>query len=127
VRVIGRRKKKLTVALHFQLDQAGWECARCRQAGLEIKRRCGWLREAQDTPTRVIWASGSAATTVCPKSFVSAQSLAWIEEYFVRRKLGERGIGGLGAREVEAFLILEHEITQRSADDNRRDARGKHA
>ena len=38
--------------------------------------------------------------------------MAWIEEYLVRRKLGQRGIDGLGAREVEAFLILEHELTQ---------------
>ena len=50
------------------------------------------------------------ATTVCPKSFITAQSLAWVEEYLVRRKLGQKGIEGLGAREVEAFLILEHEL-----------------
>jgi hypothetical protein len=37
--------------------------------------------------------------------------MAWIEEYLVRRKLGQRGIDGLGAREVEAFL-LEHEIAE---------------
>jgi hypothetical protein len=36
--------------------------------------------------------------------------MAWVEEYLVRRKLGQRGIEGLGAREVEAFLILEHEL-----------------
>jgi len=58
----------------------------------------------------VIWAKNSVATMVCPKSFVTAQSLAWVEEYLVRRKLGQRGIEGLGARGVEAFLILEHEL-----------------
>jgi len=36
--------------------------------------------------------------------------MAWIEEYLVRRKLGQQGIDGLAAREVEAFLILEHEL-----------------
>jgi hypothetical protein len=40
--------------------------------------------------------------------------MAWLEEYLVRRKLGQKGIGGLGAREVEAFLILEHELTEMS-------------
>jgi hypothetical protein len=38
--------------------------------------------------------------------------MAWLEEYLVRRKLGQKGIEGLGAREVEAFLILEHELAE---------------
>jgi hypothetical protein len=38
--------------------------------------------------------------------------MAWLEEYLVRRKLGQRGIDGLGAREVEAFVTLEHELAQ---------------
>jgi hypothetical protein len=58
----------------------------------------------------VIWARTNVAVMVCPKSFITAQSLAWVEEYLVRRKLGQKGIEGLGAREVEAFLILEHEL-----------------
>ena len=111
MRIDGSRKKKLTVALHFQFsNQAGWECGTCRKAGLETKRRCGWIPRALETPARVIWAKNSVATMVCPKSFITAQSLAWVEEYLVRRKLGQRGIEGLGAREVEAFLILEHEL-----------------
>jgi len=62
-----------------------------------------------------VWARNNASTTVCPKSFVTAQSMAWLEEYLVRRKLGQKGIEGLGAREVEAFLILEHEIAEAEA------------
>jgi hypothetical protein len=115
VRPVGSRKKKLIAALHFQFsNQAGWECAACRKAGLEIRRRCGWIPRALATPERIVWARNSAATTVCPKSFVSAQSMAWLEEYLVRRKFGQRGIEGLGAREVEAFLILEHELAEAS-------------
>ena len=110
---VGSRKKKLIVALHFQFsNQAGWECETCRKAGLETKRRCGWIPRALETPPRVIWAKNSVATMVCPKSFITAQSLAWVEEYLVRRKLGQLGIEGLGAREVEAFLILEHELAR---------------
>ena len=52
----------------------------------------------------------------CPKSFITAQSMAWLEEYFVRQKFGERGIDGLGARDVEAFLILESELEARNAE-----------
>jgi hypothetical protein len=111
VRVIGSRKKKLIVALHFQFsNQAGWECAGCRKAGLEIKRRCGWIPHALESPARVVWAGGHTAVTICPKSYISAQSMAWLEEYLVRRKLEQKGIEGLGAREVEAFVILEHEL-----------------
>lgn len=113
MRIIGHRKKKLIVALHFQFsNRAGWECVACRKAGLEMKRRCGWIPEAGKSPARIIWAKNSASTTVCPTSFITAQSMAWLEEYFVRRKLGQRGIEGLGAREVEAFLILEHELSE---------------
>jgi hypothetical protein len=123
VRPDGSRKKKLIVALHFQFsNQAGWECASCRKAGLETKRRCGWIPRAQETPERVIWARNGAATTVCPKSFVSAQSMAWLEEYLVRRKLGQRGIDDLGAREVEAFLILEHELAEANGGAGRQNS-----
>jgi len=38
--------------------------------------------------------------------------MAWLEEFLVRRKLGQKGIEDLGAREVEAFLILEHELAE---------------
>jgi hypothetical protein len=113
VRAVGSRKKKLIAALHFQFsDQAGWECGACRKASLEMRRRCGWIPRALATPERVVWARNNASTTVCPKSFIAAQSMAWLEEYLVRRKLGQRGIDGLGAREVEAFVTLEHELAQ---------------
>jgi hypothetical protein len=53
--------------------------------------------------------------------------MAWIEAYLVRRKFRQTGIEGLGARDVEAFLILEHEISQANADggtENRNHAAG---
>ena len=116
MRTVGSGKKKLIVALHFRFShQAGWECGACRKAGLEMKRRCGWIPRALDTPERVVWAKNNAAATVCPKSFITAQSMAWLEEYLVRRKLGQRGIDGLGAREVEAFVMLEHELAEVNA------------
>lgn len=58
---------------------------------------------------RVVWARKHVATGKCPKSYVSAQSLAWLEEFLVRRKLGQKWPGELGARETEAFLVLESE------------------
>jgi hypothetical protein len=58
---------------------------------------------------RVVWARKSASTHSCPRSFVTAQSMAWLEEFLVRRRLGQRWPEELGAREAEAFLILEAE------------------
>jgi hypothetical protein len=85
-----------------------------------MKRRCGWIARALETPERVVWARNNAATTICPRSLITAQSMAWLEEYLVRRKFRQTGIDGLGAREVEAFLILEHELTQANGGPNAR-------
>jgi hypothetical protein len=111
------RAKKLVVAFHFQFsNQAGWNCDACRKAGLEMKRRCGWLTAALTTPARPIWTRKRISTDRCPKSVVSAQSLTWLEEFFVWRKLrGEFDIDA-EARKVEAFLILEAELEAEQHD-----------
>jgi hypothetical protein len=44
---------------------------------------------------------------VCPRSIITSQSVTWLEEYLVRRRLGGPDLEKLGAREAEAFLILE--------------------
>jgi hypothetical protein len=38
---------------------------------------------------------------------VTAQSHAWLEEFFVRRRLSGFDLDRLSARDAEAFLILE--------------------
>ena len=57
----------------------------------------------------MVWARKRVSINVCPKSFITPQSLAWLEEFAVRRKLGQRRQEELGARDAEAFLILEAE------------------
>ena len=57
----------------------------------------------------MVWARKGVATCTCPKSFITAQSLVWLEEFAVRRKLRQSWPDQLGAREAEAFLILESE------------------
>lgn len=71
-----------------------------------------------ETPERVVWARNEVATTVCPKSYITGQSMAWLEEYLVRRKLGQKGIENLEARAVEAFVILEHEVAKLDGNAN---------
>jgi hypothetical protein len=54
-----------------------------------------------------VWARKQVSTFICPKSFISARSLAWLEDYFVWRKLGRQMDRDMSARRMEAFLILE--------------------
>jgi hypothetical protein len=119
------------VAFHFQgshhyveTNGAGWKCDECRRQGLEARRRCGWLREDERGPRRIVWARGRTATEECPKSLVTPQSLEWIERFFTWKFAGGGGPhdfaqnGGLRAlcafedmtaRDADAFLILERE------------------
>jgi len=62
------------------------------------------------TSPRPVWARHDAATDTCPKSYVTAQSLEWLEHFLVWRRLAYRGPDELSAREVEAFMILENEM-----------------
>ena len=55
----------------------------------------------------MVWASNGVALSTCPTSYVTAQSRAWLEEFFVRRPLSGFDLDRLSARDAEAFLILE--------------------
>ena len=50
------------------------------------------------------------ALETCPKSYITADSEAMVEDFFVRRRLGGIRLAELGARQVEAFLILEQAL-----------------
>lgn len=73
-----------------------------------MRRRCGWKPEAALTPPRLVWTRREVATDTCPKSYVSAQSLAWIEQFYIWKVCGG-SLFDLPARQVDAFLILEQE------------------
>jgi hypothetical protein len=47
----------------------------------------------------------------CPKSYITPDSEALVEDFLVRRKLGGLRFEELSARQVEAFLILEKELS----------------
>jgi hypothetical protein len=57
----------------------------------------------------VVWARKGVATETCPKSYISAESLGWLERFFAWKRLGHIGDGALNARDAEALLILEKE------------------
>ena len=84
----------------------------CRSQGLELRRRCGWVREFAEQPEKVIWARRNARVPECPKSYITADSLAWIEEYQAGRVFGFGDVSELPARTVDAFCVLELEIAR---------------
>lgn len=111
MRIDGSRNKKLIVAFHFQFaNRAGWNCDECRKHGLEAKRRCGFLPEDKRGRPQVVWGRKRASTEECPTSFITGQSLAWIEEFVARRRLSIPDSLDVDARKLDAFLILQKEM-----------------
>ena len=111
------RNKKLIVAFHFQFaNRAGWNCDVCRKAGLEKKRRCGFLPEEERGAARLVWARKRAQAEECPKSLMTGESLALVEEFFVRRQLGMTDTAEMAARKVDAFVILRGEMEREERD-----------
>ena len=49
-----------------------------------------------------MWARKDVAVSSCPKSLISAESEALVEEFLVRRRLGVKDLATLSARQVEA-------------------------
>jgi hypothetical protein len=122
VRIERERKKKLIVAFHFTVanresaNRAGWNCDSCRQHGLEAKRRCGFLPVEKLVEPRLVWGRKHTQTDECPKSFITGDSLALVEEFFVRRRLGIQDSLEMAARKVDGFLILRDEMEREERD-----------
>jgi len=72
--------------------------------------------ERGETP---VWARNGVAVTTCPVSYLSAQSLAWVEEYVAWKTIGGAGLTRLRARTVEAFCVLESEAAKEAKDGER--------
>ena len=55
-------------------------------------------------------------TEECPKSLVTGASMAMVEEFFVRRRLGIASSMAMPARMVDAFVILSDEMEREERD-----------
>ncbi len=95
---------------------AGWKCGNCRQHGLEAKRRCGFIAPERREAVHVVWARKGLTVEECPTSFISGNSLALVEEFFVRRRLGIPDSLDTTARKIDAFLILRDEMEREERD-----------
>jgi len=83
----------------------------CRNAGLEKQRRCGWLTQSEGPIGPPVWARHAVTLSTCPKSYITPESETLLEEFFVRRRMGDLDLSELSARKVEAFVILEKALT----------------
>jgi hypothetical protein len=59
------------------------------------------------------------AVSACPKSVITGDSLALIEEFQARRAFGDFGsVGDMPARSVDAFQMLEQLLTKERSDES---------
>lgn len=121
------RKKKLILAFHFQLaneqfaGRTGWDCESCRKYGLERSRRCGFIAPELRAGPRSVWGRKQVQSDECPKSCITSESLALLEEFFVRQQLGMQESTETEARKIDAFLILRGEMEREKRDGTTHD------
>jgi len=64
----------------------------------------------------LVWVRRRVSLRTCPKSYITAESLTLVEEFFVRRRLGGMNFAELTAKQVEAFVILEKALVTEMND-----------
>ena len=107
----GTRKKKLILAFHFHLSNpAGWRCGACRQQGLDKRRACGWSGGGGAQTGKIVWASGDVVSHECPRSAITAASVAWLEMFGGYRVLGGQAMSEWTAKDAEAMALLQEEL-----------------
>jgi hypothetical protein len=69
-------------------------------------RKCAWSNQQEET-RRIVWTRGGIVATNCPKSIITSQSQAWIEEFVAWKAFGGGMPWFMPAKSVEALLVLE--------------------
>jgi hypothetical protein len=81
-----------------------------------VLRRCGFLKDEARGEARIVWGRRQVTAEECPKSLISGESLAMVEEFFVRRRLGISESLEQDARKVDAFVILREQMEREEGD-----------
>jgi hypothetical protein len=72
-------------------------------------RNCAWTAENPGAANRLVWARGNVVSHRCPKSIITASSLAFLEQFHIWKELSGLDLFALDARTAEAFLLLDRE------------------
>jgi hypothetical protein len=83
---------------------------------LEKKRRCGWIEDAASTPPMVVWARNVVSVTSCPTSYITPESIGFLEEFHAWKLFGATDLYKLPARLVDAIFVLENELRSERND-----------
>jgi hypothetical protein len=67
-------------------------------------------------PSAVVWARKAICVTSCPTSYITPESIAFIEEFHAWKLFGTTEWRQLPARLVEAIFILENELRSERND-----------
>ena len=62
----------------------------------------------------MVWARGRLGITECPRSYITAESAAWLDQYAAWRAARRTGTG-MPARDVDAMLTLDAEFAAEAA------------
>jgi hypothetical protein len=84
---------------------------------MEQTRHCGWLGLGEST--KLIWARRTVSLFTCPKSYITGESLALLDDFFSQRRLGRSDVEYMTARHADAFLVLEDAMAMEMTDGPR--------
>jgi hypothetical protein len=76
--------------------------------------------QEQAQEERPVWGRGRVCTNTCPKSFITAESKALLEEYLAWKRIGGVSYLVLDARASEAFAILDLELGKEHSEQLQR-------
>ena len=63
-----------------------------------------------------VWGRKHVLVSECPKSYVSSESVALVEDFSFRRRFGQITPANLTARQADAFMVLESELAREIRD-----------
>lgn len=63
-----------------------------------------------------MWVRKDVALTNCPRSQVTGESEAWLEQYHAFKRFGMQDVMALPARAVHAILVLEREAEREESN-----------
>jgi hypothetical protein len=66
--------------------------------------------ENERGPRKVVWARRAVFLETCPRSYVTAESMALVDAFAARKLVGGGDPTELPARTVDAYCVLENEL-----------------